>query len=244
MFFQCSTEPFTIDYKTLNEFIKTCHRRYLHKYDLLGHHNLGWGFAYIPERNKNALIIKRDINPIYFSDWKSLTKISTRFLLVHARKAKPWNKNYKNIHPINIKEKFLIAHNGIIKEFPIQNLINPKLDKINKSTTLDTRKYLCHIIDKMQEGLSLKESLEQLFKRIKIGAGANAFLFNASECHIINYHNSNFNGRHHSLFINKDKNNIFVSTTPIKPNAKEIANKSLINIDLSSLITKFYALSI
>ena len=166
MFFQCSKEPFTIEYDVLKAFIRTCHRRYLHRYDLLGHHNLGWGFAYLPEiESNNSLIVKRDLNPIYYSDWKSLSNIKTRFLLVHARKAQPWNKNYYNIHPIDIGEKFLITHNGIIKKFPNRPLKNPKLNKINNSTSLDTRKYLCHIIDKMQEGFSLKESLEDFFKK-------------------------------------------------------------------------------
>jgi predicted glutamine amidotransferase len=244
MFFQCSTEPLTIDSNILKKFIKTCYWRYLHKYDLLGHHNLGWGFAYIDEHKNNSLIIKRDINPIYHSDWKKLTDIKTRFLLIHARKAKPWNKSFNNIHPINIHEKYLIAHNGIIKSFLDDKLDNPKLEIINNNTILDTRKYLCHIIDKIQKDYTLKESLELLFKRIIIGAGANAFLFNSKECHVINYHNTNFNGRHHTLFINKDKTSIFVSTTPIKAKAKEIENNSLISIDLKALGIKFYSLSL
>jgi predicted glutamine amidotransferase len=244
MFFQCSTEPFTIDLNILKEFIKTCHWRYLHKYNLFGHHNLGWGFAYITGNNDNSLVIKRDLNPIYYSEWKKLANISTKFLVVHARKAKPWNKSFNSIHPISIKEKYLITHNGIIKNFPNKKLNNPRLEEINKITSLDTRKYLCHITDKLQKGLSLKETLEDLFKSIKIGAGANAFLFNVKECHVINYHNSNFNGRHHTLFISKDDTTIFVSTTPIKENAKEIENKSLISIDLKNLSIKFSSLTI
>ncbi len=244
MFFQCSTEPLTIDSSILKKFIRTCHWRYLHKYDLFGHHNLGWGFAYIDDHNNNSLIIKRDINPIYHSDWRKLATIKTRFLLVHARKAKPWNKSFSSIHPISIHEKYLITHNGIIKYFPDNKLCNPKLDIINKNTTLDTRKYLCHLIDKIQKNYTLKESLEYLFKRVKIGAAANAFLFNANECHVVNYHNSNFNGRHHTLFINKDKNTIFVSTTPIKANSTEIDNYSLITIDLKTLSINVNSLSI
>jgi predicted glutamine amidotransferase len=84
MFFKCSLEPFRMDYEILKEYVKSCHWRYLRKYDLLGHHGLGWGFAYVSE-NDNKLVIKRDINPIYHADWKNLTKIKTRFLLVHAR---------------------------------------------------------------------------------------------------------------------------------------------------------------
>ena len=106
MFFKCSLEPFHIDYKILKKYVKSCHWRYLRKYDLLGHHGLGWGFAYISE-NDNDLVIKRDITPIYHADWKNLTKIKTRFLLVHARKTLPWKKNFGNVHPINIKEKYL-----------------------------------------------------------------------------------------------------------------------------------------
>ena len=234
MFFKCSLEPFHMDYKILKEFVKSCHWRYLRKYDLLGHHGLGWGFAYLSE-NDNKLVIKRDINAIYHTDWKSLTKLKTRFLLVHARKTLPWKKNFGNVHPINIKEKYLITHNGIIKNFPSKKLKNPKLDRIYNDTDLDTRKYLCSIINELQKGNNLKIGLESVFKEIEIGASANAFLFNSQNCNIITNHKNNFNGRHHTLFLSKDHSGILVSTTPLTENAKEIPNHSLIQIDLNDL---------
>ena len=234
MFFKCSLEPFNIDYQILKKYVKSCHWRYLRKYDILGHHGLGWGFAYLSE-NGNNLVIKRDITPIYHADWKSLTKIKTRFLLVHARKTLPWKKNLGNVHPINIKEKYLITHNGIIKNFPSKNLKNPKLDRIYHETDLDTRKYLCSIINELQEGNNLKIGLENIFKRIEIGAGANAFLFNSQSCNVITNHKNNFNGRHHTLFFSKNHNGILVSTTKFTENSKEIPNHSLIQIDLNDL---------
>ena len=234
MFFKCSLEPFYIDYKILKKYVKSCHWRYFRKYDILGHHGLGWGFAYLSE-DENNLVIKRDINPIYHADWKSLIKIKTRFLLVHARKTLPWKKKYENVHPINIKEKFLIVHNGIIKNFSRNYLENIKLDKIYNETDLDTRKYLCSIINELSEGKSLKNGLETVFKNIQIGAGANAFLFNSQICNIITNHKTNFNGRHHTLFVSKNKNEILVSTTPLTESAKEIPNYSLIQIDLNNL---------
>ena len=234
MFFKCSLEPFHLDYKILKKFVKSCHWHYLRKYDLLGHHGLGWGFAYLSE-NENNLVVKRDITPIYHSDWKNLTKIKTRFLLIHARKTLPWKKNLGNVHPINIQEQYLITHNGIIKNFPSKTLKNSKLDKIYNETDLDTRKYLCSIINELQEGKSLKSGLETVFKGIEIGAGANAFLFNSQNCNIITNHKNNFNGRHHTLFLSKNHNDILVSTTPFTKDAKEIPNYSLIQIDLNNL---------
>jgi len=208
----------------------------------LGHHGLGWGVAYLSEDN-NELVIKRDINPIYHADWKSLTKIKTRFLLIHARKTLPWKRKIENVHPISINEKYLITHNGIIKNFPKKKLKNPKLDGIYKKTDLDTRKYLTSIIDQIQDGKDLKSSLEQTFKEIEIGAGANAFLFNSQMCNIITNHKSNFNGRHHTLFINRNNDEIIVSTTPLIKSAKEIPNYSLIQINLANLHTTFTKLS-
>ncbi len=234
MFFKCSLEPFHIDYKILKKYVKSCHWRYLRKYDLLGHHGLGWGFAYISE-NDNDLVIKRDITPIYHADWKNLTKIKTRFLLVHARKTLPWKKNFGNVHPINIKEKYLITHNGIIKNFPSKKFKNPKLDRIYNETDLDTRKYLSSIINELQKGKNLKIGLESVFNEIEIGAGANAFLFNSQNCNVITNHKNNFNGRHHTLFLSKNHNGILVSTTQLTDNAKEIPNHSLIQIDLNNL---------
>jgi predicted glutamine amidotransferase len=208
----------------------------------LGHHGLGWGFTYLSENN-NELVIKRDINPIYQSDWKNLTKVKTRFLLVHARKTMPWKRKIENVHPINITEKYLITHNGIIKNFPNKILKNPKLDGIYKKTDLDTRKYLTSIIDQIQDGKDLKSSLEQTFKEIEIGAGANAFLFNSQMCNVITNHKSNFNGRHHTLFLSRDSNEITVSTTRLIKTAKEIPNYSLIQINLANLETTYTKLN-
>ena len=242
MFFQCSTESFSIDPYILKKFVQSCHWQYLHKYNLFGHHNLGWGLAYLDE-NQN-LKIKRDITPIYKADWKGLSKIKTRFLLVHARKAYPWKKDYKDIHPINIHEKYLIAHNGVIKSDSFPKLRDTYLERIRASDTLDTRRYLCAISEKIKNRVPLKIALEEIFKNIQIAAGANAFLFNSKECNVISYHNSNYNGRHHTLFIKNSGNNILVCTTPLLKNMKEIANKSLIGINLLDLSTKFMKIEI
>ena len=242
MFFKCSLEPFNINSTFLKQFLATCHWRYFRKYDILGHHGLGWGVAYLSENDKE-LIIKRDINPIYHADWESLTKIKTRFLLVHARKTLPWKRKFENVHPIDIGEKYLITHNGIIKNFPTKKLNNPKLNRIYQFNDLDTRKYLCSIIDQIQETNNLEHSLNQVFKEIEIGAGANAFLFNSQVCNVITNHKTNFNGRHHTLFISRINNEIIVSTTPLTKNAKEIANYSLIQINLANLDMNFTKLN-
>ena len=242
MFFKCSLKPFYIDYTILKKFLATCHWRYFRRYDLFGHHGLGWGFAYLSENNKE-LVIKRDINPIYHADWESLIKIKTRFLLVHARKTLPWKRRFENVQHIDIGEKYLITHNGIIKNFPEKKLNTPKLNTIYKETDLDTRKYLCSIIDQIQELNDLKSGLEFIFKEIEIGAGANAFLFNSQMCNVITNHKTNFNGRHHTLFIGRDSNEIIVSTTPLTNNAKEIPNYSLIQINLTNLNMNFTKLN-
>ncbi|MFX0056749.1 MAG: hypothetical protein ACFE8J_00445, partial [Candidatus Heimdallarchaeota archaeon] len=130
----------------------------------------------------------------------------------------------------------------VIKNSSFPKLNNFKLESINNSTDLDTRKYLCFILDKLKENLNLKRTLESIFKVLELGAGANAFLFNSTECNVINHHNTNFNGRHHTLFISKTKSQIFVSTSPIKPNAKEIPNRSLIQISLKDLSLKMQKL--
>ncbi|MFX0069824.1 MAG: class II glutamine amidotransferase [Candidatus Hermodarchaeota archaeon] len=243
MFFQCSLEPTYLDYNTLKNFIKSCHWRYFRKYDLLGHHHLGWGFAYFPE-NSNRLIIKRDITPIYRADWKNLTKIKTRFILVHARKAYPWKKNIKDIHPIDISEKYLITHNGTVFGDSIPKLNDPKLEKIKNKTSMDTRKYLSYIMDEYKKSTNLKGALESVFKNLRLGIGANAFFFNSNECNVITRQNTRFNGRHRTLFISKNNNTILVSTTPLKPGMLEIPNNSLIQLNLSNLKSRVFKLEI
>ncbi len=243
MFLLCSKKNFNIETKILKKFISSCHWRYFRKYNIIGHHNLGWGFAYIPENSKK-LVIKRDIIPIYRADWKKLTKIKTRFLLVHVRKSYPWKKNVRDIHPININHKYVITHNGIIKNPSFPKLNDSGLEKIKETTELDTRKYLCYILDKIKEGFDLKEALESVFKQIELGIAANAFLFNAKECNIIKRASKKFTGRHRTLFIANHGSSIIVSTTPLSSNAKEIPNNSLIRINLSTLNTKMIKLEI
>jgi len=243
MFFQCSLKPFNIDYKILKEFIASCHWQYLRKYNLFGHHALGWGFAFIPENNDKKLIIKRDITAIYKADWKNLTKFKTKFLLVHARKTSPLKRNFMNVHPINIGKKYLITHNGIIRNSSFPKLDNPDLEDIKNCSDLDSRKYLCTIIDKLNDKRNLKEALELTFKKLSIKPSANAFLFNSEECNVINYHDNSFNGRHHTLFLKKEKDTILVCTTPLNSHAKEIPNKTLLQINLHNLKTNIVKLT-
>ncbi|MHA1146964.1 MAG: class II glutamine amidotransferase [Promethearchaeota archaeon] len=237
MFLKCSNKSFVIDYNILKQFVKSCHWSYFKKYNILGHHNLGWGFAYLLE-DKDNLKIKRDLSPIYHGDWKGLTKIKTRFLVVHARKAYPWQKNKNSIHPININEKYVITHNGVIKKDSFPTLYNSKLQKISNNTTMDTRRYLCYLIDRLKKEGSIEESVKKVLQTIRIGEGANAFLFNSSKCNIISYHSNTFIGRHTTLFLKKRNDSIFCSTTPIIKNSKEIPNNTLIQIDLKTLNTK------
>ncbi len=162
--------------------------------------------------------------------------------MVHARKSFPWQKNVNDIHPISVKGKYYIVHNGIIKKDSFPKLKLPQLEIIKRNTNLDTRKYLCYILDEINNGKSLKQSLETIFKTIEIGAGANAFLFNQRECNIVLYHNSNFNGRHTTLFIDYFDNKVLVSTTPLTLNAREIESKSLITISLQNTSFNFHHL--
>jgi predicted glutamine amidotransferase len=242
MFFLSSKKPVTLHPDFLKRFIASCHWRYFRKYNILGHHGLGWGFAYLSANDK--LIIKRDLTPIYYADFRSLSKIKTRFLLVHARKSYPWHKKYTDIHPIDIGKKYCIVHNGVIKNASFPPLKDPNLNEIAKNTSLDTRKYLCSILDGLSSGNDLKATLESLFRDIQIAAGANAFLFNSQECNVITHHNSNFNGRHHTLFLARLDHLVSVSTTPIVKNSKEVENDSLIRIDLKHLSLKFEKLQI
>ncbi len=243
MFVQCSPESFVLDPHILKKFLATCHWHYFHRYDLLGHHNLGFGVAYVPE-GENHLIVKRDITPIYHADWKGILRIKTRFLVVHARKAMPWKKAAEDIHPININEKYLITHNGTIHDDSFPQLKDKKLEEIKNSTTLDTRKYLCYIMDALKCHSDLKTSLEEVLKTIKIGIAANAFLFNAKECNVINYHAMRFNGRHRTLFIHEQANSILIGTTPLQDGFREIPNKTLLQINLRDLSLRWHELEV
>jgi len=243
MFLKCSLKPALIEPTIVKKFVRTCHRTYFRKYDLLGHHHLGWGVAHLSE-GKNLITIRRDITPIYKADWKGLERIKTRFLVVHARKAYPWSKSEANIHPINIGTRYLMTHNGTIKMDSFPKLSDPSLERLKNSTTMDTRRYLCSLTDFLQSGMPMKQALETLIKTVKIGIGANAFIFNSNECHIVNYHANRFNGRHRTLFLSKDHDSLLIGTTPLVSYAKEIENNALLSINLSDLSLSFQKLEV
>ena len=245
MFFKCSTEPFTISPLFLKKFIASCQYHYFRKYNMIGHHSQGWGHAYLSEDDQHV-IVKRDITPIYRADWKSLSKIKTRFLLVHARKSLPKKKAIEDVHPINISDKYLIVHNGTIDKdsFP-KELNDQRLSEISLNTEMDTRKYLCLIMDEYKKNNSdLKKAIESALKKIQSSGTANAFLFNPNECVIIKRQNNSLLGRNTTLFLTREKNSVLASTTPIIRNAKEIANKSLIQVNLKDLSLKYSKLEI
>lgn len=245
MFFKCSTESFTISPLFLKKFVASCQFRYFRKYNMIGHHSQGWGYAYLSEDDKK-LIIKRDITPIYRADWKNLSKIKTRFLLVHARKSLPKKKAIEDVHPINIREGYIMVHNGTINKdsFP-RTLEDPRLEEISLNTEMDTRKYLCLIIDEYKKNNSdLKKAVESALNKIQSSGTANAFLFNLNECAVIKRQNDSLLGRHTTLFLKKDKNSVLVCTTPINWPAKEIPDKSLIHVNLSDLSMKYSKLEI
>jgi hypothetical protein len=139
-----------------------------------------------------------------------------------------------------------MTHNGTIKtdSFP-QELTDQRLNKISLNTNMDTRKYLCLIMDELKKTNSdLKKAVESTLRKIQHPGSANAFLFNLKECAIIKRQNDSRKGRHTTLFLTKDKNSVLVCTTPISKNTKEIPNKSLIRVNLSDLSMKFSKLEI
>jgi predicted glutamine amidotransferase len=225
-----SLKPSTIPINLLKKFIKSCHWGYLNKYDLIGHHNAGWGYSYLPQNHFQNLVIKRTLTPIYHSQWKDLVKLKTRFFIIHARKTLFGEKKLENVHPINIGGKYCMTHNGTIKidSFPV--LKNPSLQHTQENTDLDTRKYLCTILDHLNQEKTLKNAIERTINKIQVSSAANAFLFNENECHIIKYQKDTYNGRHITLFIEKTPKQILISTTPLSSTALEIPNHVLLSI--------------
>jgi predicted glutamine amidotransferase len=224
-----SSEPQTIPQSILKQFVKSCHWNYFKRYDIIGHHNAGWGFSYIPLKSRE-LIIKRVSCPIYRCEWEKLSKIKTRFLLIHARKTIFGNKRIENVHPINIGGSYIIAHNGTIKMKSFPSLNDKRLQLILDNTDLDTRRYLCTILDNLNRHENIRKAIEITLNSIHVNSAANAFLFNLHECHIIKYQSDSFNARHTTLFLDKSFNRLLISTTPLTTSALEVPNKALLSI--------------
>ncbi len=229
MILQYSLQPRTISMEILRSFIKSCHWGYFNNYDLIGHHGAGWGVSYITN-DSQQLVIKRSLQPIYKFNWQDLLTLKTRFLIIHARKSIFGERRLQNVHPINVEGKYCLVHNGTIKMSSFPDLNDAKLHKIQKNTDLDTKRYLCTILDNFRSQKTLEKAIEATLKEIEVSSAANGFLFNLNECHIIKYQNSTFNGRHTTLFIDKFPNRLLISTTPLTSTALEIPNQSLLSI--------------
>ncbi|MFO7795891.1 MAG: class II glutamine amidotransferase [Promethearchaeati archaeon] len=229
MLINYSSQPICISIESLKKFIQSCHWDYLKKYDVVGHHGAGWGLAYIPN-NSNNLVIRRTLEPIYNCKWQDLANIKTRFLLIHARKTIFGEKRLENVHPICLGDRFCIVHNGTIKMKSFPPLNRLYLQKIKENTDLDTRRYLCTLLDNIINQNNIKDAIETTLKKIHVNSAANAFLFNSKECYIIKYQKNTFNGRHTTLFIQKGANRVMISTTPLNSKALEIPNASFLSI--------------
>lgn len=102
------------------------------------------------------------------------------------------------------------------------------MDKIKKETDLDTKKYLCLILDELKQKSSVKKAIESALKQIKVKSTANAFLFNSQECIIIKHQLNTFHGRHTKKIKNSGGDAIFAQAdVSIEEQAKSIVEKTI-----------------
>jgi len=199
------SQKISIPENYLRKFLKNCHFGNRKRQDWIGYHAMGWGISWLDERGNFRT--KRYPNPIWHYNLKTIKKIESRFIAIHARFA--FERDIHNVHPICIKYQginFCMFHNGIFKDDSFYPLQDETLEIMRKKDEddMDTRKYLLSVLDEYQqidslnsqsiendEGNSEKNiinAIRSAFSRLKLFNSGNSFFYTPKNLFIISYH--------------------------------------------------------
>ncbi len=231
-FFSPNEISIPMDY--LKSFVRASHWGKYKLQDFIGQHRMGWGVSWFDKNG--AIKTQRSIDPIWRSNWKNLTKIKSRCIVLHARRCAPSATNNRDVHPIVIDNKNYMFHNGVIKKDSFPQLDNPELNEILKSTSMDTRRYLATFLDELEKNEDFVETFRRTLPKITVSPSANAFLLNSTDIYIVKYKIEKLHKKAvYQLNIkNFDKGGYCVSVIPFDKSFKGIPNKSCIKYNFRS----------
>ncbi|MBD3351803.1 MAG: hypothetical protein GF364_09990 [Candidatus Lokiarchaeota archaeon] len=222
----------------LTKFVQMCHYGNWKRGDFTGHHAMGFGVAWLDQDTR--IHVKRSIMPIWKTKWEDLLKIRSRCIVLHARKCPPQSIKFQDVHPITIDKKTFMFHNGTIDKKSFPNLRDPYLNKISKTTSMDTRKYLATYLDLMNQPSfagNIPKIFSNLNKDITLKSSANSFILNRNKLLIVELmrQHSVFKTLKYILNIKKmDTKNYCISVAPFDDDFMPIPNKTTLEYDFDS----------
>ena len=204
-------------------------------------HDCGWSFATL--NDKNDWLIRKSTNIIYQDEsvW-DLKPVKTKLRSFHVRKATKGNLSMNNLHHFHYESpkhgSFVMSHNGDVSDY----IYFDKKFKV-KGTT-DSEQLFYNILTNIESGISIKKSLRNSLKNLKIFKGAN-LLFSTKDKSFVTVYFSE-NPRYYGMKLIKKKNSLIVSSEIIKlPGVDKkdwihLKNGDLVEINHRTLDYKIY----
>ncbi len=232
MLVRITKTPRNVSFALLKRFVVNCRWGDRMVQDYLGHHNLGWGVAWLDAEDR--IHAKRSLDPIWNSDWEALTKLKTKCFVMHARFALPWQKKMADVHPITIEGRKFLCHNGLVPLDAFPPLGHDKWKEIAENNTMDTRRYLLSILDSEARNpqILLRENLVSVLSEITTGLSANIILLAKKRVYIAQHHHTNlFKKYNFDLRYHKTSDGVLISSAPLFTPNRRIPNHTLITYD-------------
>lgn len=197
---------------------------------ILFQHGDGWGMTYI---NKDSLQSFKSSKPCYEDpQFNTFAKISTRFLVLHCRRASKGSISEQNSHPflININNNsYFFYHNGTIYE---ELSISPRF---HPGGTTDSEMFFYHILTHFQPEKPI-ESYKAIFRKLTNFSAINSIFGNSQYCFVVNRYQ--INPDYYTLKISYDENSLIVSSEIVPDlssrNWEKLQNGTLLKIEINN----------
>ncbi|MBN2093555.1 class II glutamine amidotransferase [candidate division KSB1 bacterium] len=197
---------------------------------VLFQHGDGWGMTYLHHDSLNSY---KSSQPCYQDlQFENLSKISTRFLILHSRRASKGSIGEQNSHPFlaNIEnDNYFFYHNGTIyEELPFSN-------HFHRSGTTDSEMFFFHILTHLKPEKPI-ESYKSIFKKVTNFSAVNSIFGNSQFCLLVNRYQ--INPDYYTMKISSDDHSLIVSSEIIPglpaKNWKKLSNGTLLKIPINN----------
>ncbi len=205
-------------------------------------HGDGWGIIFL---HHNTLQSFKSAKPCYDDpQFEAFAKISTQFLVLHARRASKGSISEQNSHPFSTNYKndhYFFFHNGTIYE---ELSFSPQF--IRGGTT-DSEMFFYHILTHFQPEKPI-DSFSAIFKNITKFSAINSIFGNSQYALVVNRFQINPN--YYAMKSSSDENSLIVSSEVLPGfefrNWEKLSNGTLLKIPVNNSKIQFekYQLSV
>jgi predicted glutamine amidotransferase len=230
----CFTAPDaqTLPPAHLRAFVRACRWGNPRVQDFLGHHGFGWGLVWRDRRGRFR--VHRSVRALWEDPWEAIGRLRTTCLALHARFCFPWKRNIEDVHPIAVENGPLLMHNGQFVNKSFGPLRAEDLDRLRRTTDMDTRKYYCALVDEMRRGATPKAAFEKVLPAVQVIDSANAFLVTEEALHVVEWHQASVLQQYlYDLTFCHDeaRGHTVISSTPLGSGFRRIPNHSILTYE-------------